>query len=138
MVHGYVGNKSATFPLQLLGFDVDPLNSVQLCNHTAYKVFKGQRLDGEALDAIVDGLRQNGLLATYSHVLTGYVSSVTFLTAIASAVKDIRAANPGAVYVCDPVLGDHGKLYVPAELIPVYRCACAAARVERVYKGMLK
>ncbi|ONM01863.1 Pyridoxal kinase [Zea mays] len=24
---GYVGNKSAVFPLQLLGFDVDPINS---------------------------------------------------------------------------------------------------------------
>ena len=24
-------------------------------------------------------------------------------------------------YVCDPVLGDHGKLYVPRELVDVYR-----------------
>jgi len=30
VVHGYVGNKSATFPLQLLGFEVDPVNSVQV------------------------------------------------------------------------------------------------------------
>jgi pyridoxine kinase len=30
-VHGYVGNKSAVFPLQLLGFDVDPVNSVIPC-----------------------------------------------------------------------------------------------------------
>ena len=30
VVHGYVGNKSATFPLQLLGFDVDVVNSVQV------------------------------------------------------------------------------------------------------------
>jgi len=33
-VHGYVGNKSAVFPLQLLGFDVDPINSVHFSNHT--------------------------------------------------------------------------------------------------------
>ncbi|CAI7774694.1 unnamed protein product [Closterium sp. NIES-53] len=33
-VQGYVGNKAAVFPLQLLGFDVDPINSVQLSNHT--------------------------------------------------------------------------------------------------------
>lgn len=26
VVHGYVGNKSAVFPLQLLGLDVDPVN----------------------------------------------------------------------------------------------------------------
>ena len=31
VVHGYVGNKAAVFPLQLLGFDVDPVYSVQVC-----------------------------------------------------------------------------------------------------------
>ena len=30
VVSGYVGNKCAMFPLQLLGFDVDPINSVQV------------------------------------------------------------------------------------------------------------
>lgn len=34
VVHGHVGNKCAVFPLQLLGFDVDPINSVQFSNHT--------------------------------------------------------------------------------------------------------
>ena len=29
VVFGYVGNKCATLPLQLLGFDVDPIMSVQ-------------------------------------------------------------------------------------------------------------
>ena len=32
VVSGYVGNKSATFPLQLLGFEVDAINSVQVWN----------------------------------------------------------------------------------------------------------
>lgn len=30
VVYGYVGNKAATLPLQLLGFDVDPIMSVQV------------------------------------------------------------------------------------------------------------
>jgi pyridoxine kinase len=30
VVHGYVGNKAAVFPLQLLGFDVDPVFTVQV------------------------------------------------------------------------------------------------------------
>ncbi len=34
VVSGYVGNKAATFPLQLLGFEVDAINSVQFSNHT--------------------------------------------------------------------------------------------------------
>ena len=36
VVSGYVGNKSAAFPLQLLGFEVDTINSVQFSNHTGY------------------------------------------------------------------------------------------------------
>ena len=42
-VHGYVGNKSAVFPMQLHGFEVDPVNSVQFSNHTGYAGgFRGQ------------------------------------------------------------------------------------------------
>ena len=33
----------------------------------------------------------------------------------------LRAENPSLVFVCDPVLGDNGKLYVPAELVDVYK-----------------
>ena len=36
VVSGCVGNKAAVFPLQLLGFDVDFVNSVQFSNHTGY------------------------------------------------------------------------------------------------------
>lgn len=42
VVSGYVGNKSATFPLQVLGFEVDAINSVQFSNHTGYGHWKGQ------------------------------------------------------------------------------------------------
>lgn len=29
VVHGHVGNKSATFPMQLLGLDVDPVRELK-------------------------------------------------------------------------------------------------------------
>ncbi|XP_078446112.1 pfkB-like carbohydrate kinase family protein isoform X2 [Wolffia australiana] len=91
-VQGYVGNKSAVFPLQLLGYDVDPINSVQFSNHTGYPSFRGQVLNGEQLWELIEGLEANNLLF-YTHLLT----------------------------VCDPVMGDEGKLYVPPELVSVYR-----------------
>lgn len=31
------------------------------------------------------------------------------------------ASNPNALFVCDPVLGDEGKYYVPKELVGIYR-----------------
>lgn len=120
MVFGYVGNKCATLPLQLLGFDVCPVNSVQFSNHTGYGSWSGSVLLGADLQGLVQALADKHLLAC-SHVLTGYIGSVSFCEAIVDALDLACATNPQAQYVCDPVLGDHGKLYVPEELIDVYK-----------------
>ncbi|XP_057324923.1 pyridoxal kinase [Microplitis mediator] len=120
VVSGYVGNKSATFPLQLLGFEVDAINSVQLSNHTGYKVTKGDILNDKNLSQLVDGLVANDL-HHYSHLLTGYVGSASFLEHIAQLIPVLKTKNPNLIYLCDPVLGDDGKLYVPEELIEIYK-----------------
>ncbi|KAB7498431.1 Pyridoxal kinase, partial [Armadillidium nasatum] len=120
VVSGYVGNKSATFPLQVLGFEVDLINSVQFSNHTGYKHVKGQVLNANELEELVEGLKLNGLL-NYSHLLTGYIGSISFLQAVKNVVSLVKEHNPNAIYVCDPVMGDNGKMYVPQELLPVYR-----------------
>lgn len=119
-VQGYVGNKSAVFPLQLLGYDVDPINSVQFSNHTGYPSFKGQVLNGQQLWDLIEGLAGNDLLF-YTHLLTGYIGSVSFLDAVLQVVDKLRSINPGLIYVCDPVMGDGGKLYVHMDLVSVYR-----------------
>ena len=62
VVCGYAGNKSATFPLQLHGYDVCPINSVHFSNHTGYGTFRGQVLNGTELLDIVAGIEANGLL----------------------------------------------------------------------------
>ncbi|KAG8278455.1 hypothetical protein J6590_019083 [Homalodisca vitripennis] len=49
VVSGYVGNKSACFPLQVLGIEVDFINSVQFSNHTGYGLYKGQVLNEKDL-----------------------------------------------------------------------------------------
>ncbi|XP_076183301.1 pyridoxal kinase [Ptiloglossa arizonensis] len=120
VVFGYVGNKSVTFPLQLLGFEVDAINSVQLSNHTEYEVYKGQILNDKDLDDLIDGLIQNNL-DNYTYLLTGYVSSASFLKKIVEVVRALKHKNPNLIYVCDPVMGDNGKLYVPETLIEIYK-----------------
>lgn len=120
VVSGYVGNKSAVFPLQLLGFEVDAINSVQLSNHTGYKVFKGQVLNDKDLEELINGLVQNNL-DNYTHLLTGYVGSPSFLKKIAEVVRILKHKNPNLIYVCDPVMGDNGKMYVPEALKEIYR-----------------
>ncbi|XP_061177256.1 pyridoxal kinase-like [Saccostrea echinata] len=119
VVFGYVGNKSAAFPLQVLGFDVSTINSVQFSNHTGYKCFKGQVLNSDDLACLFDGLKENNI-SSFSHILTGYIGSKSFLEKVADIVVDLKTSNPSLLYVCDPVMGDHGKMYVPEELLPVY------------------
>ena len=58
VVSGYVGNKCAVFPLQLHGFDVDPILSVQFSNHTGYGSWKGDVMTGAQLQSIVEGLER--------------------------------------------------------------------------------
>ncbi|OXA50070.1 putative pyridoxal kinase [Folsomia candida] len=119
VVSGYVGNKCAVFPLQALGFEVDFINSVQFSNHTGYGKWKGQVLMDTDLDDLYQGLVDNELV-NYSHLLTGYVGTVSFLQKIQSVVASIKKKLPNCVYLCDPVLGDNGHFYVPEALIPVY------------------
>ncbi|XP_044269555.1 pyridoxal kinase [Tribolium madens] len=120
VVSGYVGNKSATFPLQLLGFEVDFINSVQFCNHTGYKKVAGQVLTEKDLDDLALGLQANNL-DFYSHLLTGYIGAESFLKRICALVKHLKSVNPSLTYVCDPVMGDNGRMYVPADLLPIYK-----------------
>lgn len=120
VVRGYVGNKSATFPLQVLGFEVDSINSVQFSNHTGYAHWKGQVLTAEELNELYEGIKLNNV-NHYDYVLTGYSRDASFLEMTVDIVQELKKANPSLVYVCDPVMGDHGAMYVPENLLPVYR-----------------
>lgn len=81
-------------------------------------------LQGEQLESLLDGLKRNRLLDGIGHILTGYIGSVSFLRAVIHVVKTIRSVTNNhrlVRFVCDPVLGDHGKFYVPPELVDVYK-----------------
>ncbi|XP_047671380.1 pyridoxal (pyridoxine, vitamin B6) kinase a [Tachysurus fulvidraco] len=120
VVRGYVGNKAATFPLQVLGFEVDSINSVQFSNHTGYEHWKGQVLTADELHVLYEGIKLNKV-NHYDYVLTGYSRDVSFLEKVVDMVQELKRANPRLVYVCDPVMGDNGSMYVPEALLPVYR-----------------
>ncbi|KAJ8012688.1 hypothetical protein DPEC_G00045490 [Dallia pectoralis] len=120
VVRGYVGNKSASFPLQVLGFEVDSINSVQFSNHTGYAHWKGQVLTAEELNVLYDGIKLNNV-HHYDYVLTGYSRDTSFLKTVVDIVQELKRLNPKLVYVCDPVMGDQGSMYVPENILPVYR-----------------
>ncbi|KTG45722.1 hypothetical protein cypCar_00016790, partial [Cyprinus carpio] len=133
VVRGYVGNKSASFPLQVsivprrlaaryardypvtvLGFEVDSINSVQFSNHTGYSHWKGQVLTADELHVLYEGIKLNNV-NHYDYVLTGYTRDTSFLEMVVDIVQELKRANPNLVY------GDHGSMYVPQNLHPVYK-----------------
>jgi pyridoxine kinase len=106
---GHVGNASAAFPMQRLGVEVWPIHTVQFSNHTGYGAWKGRVFDGPAIEELVEGIAERGVLPTCDGVLSGYMGSADIGNAILSAVARVRAANPQALYCCDPVIGDVGR-----------------------------
>jgi pyridoxine kinase len=109
VAYGHVGNASAVFPMQRLGVEVWPVHTVQFSNHTGYGSWKGRVFDGPAIEELVEGIAERGVLERCDGVLSGYMGSADIGDAILSAVARVRALNPGALYCCDPVIGDVGR-----------------------------
>lgn len=109
VAYGHVGNDSAVFPMQRLGVEVWPIHTVQFSNHTGYGAWKGRVFDGGMIDEVMEGISERGVLPSCTGVLSGYMGSADVGHGILSAVERVRAANPRAVYCCDPVIGDVGR-----------------------------
>ena len=109
VAYGHVGNSSAVFPLQRLGHEVWPIHTVQFSNHTGYGAWKGRVFEAGLIDECVEGIAERGVLGSCDGVLTGYLGSADTGAAILRAVERVKAANPRAIYCCDPVIGDVGR-----------------------------
>lgn len=109
VVFGHAGNAAAVFPMQRLGINVWPLNTVQFSNHTQYKQWTGQVLPPEQILSLVDGIASIDELSTCDAILSGYLGTAAQGREILHAVKKIKALNPNAIYLCDPVMGHPEK-----------------------------
>ena len=106
VAYGHVGNSAAVLPLQRLGFDVFPLNTVQLAHHPGYGAWRGHKLRPEQLHEILGGLEERGVLDRCAAVLSGYLGDPGMADVVARAIQAVRGVRPDAPYLCDPVIGD--------------------------------
>jgi pyridoxine kinase len=109
VVYGHVGNSAAVFPLQRLGCEVWPIETVQFSSHAGYKGWRGRAFDAALIDECVAGLAAIGVLSRCDGVLSGYLGKAEIGEAAVRAFEAVRRANPRAVYACDPVIGDEGR-----------------------------
>ena len=122
VVYGYAGNTAAVFPIQRLGFEVWAVNTVEFSNHTGYGAWRGKILGGELAGELVCGLEDRGVLSRCEAVLSGYLGDAAVAVAVSDAVGKVQASAPGALYCCDPVMGDVGRgFYVKPDIPEMFK-----------------
>ncbi|MBY6061205.1 pyridoxal kinase PdxY [Microbacterium esteraromaticum] len=118
VAHGHVGNSAAVFPLQRIGVDVLPVYTVNFSNHTGYGAWRGPMIDPTDVREVITGISDRGVMPEIDAVLSGYQGGEGIADVIIDAVAQVKAANPNAVYACDPVMGNAKSGCFVAPAIP--------------------
>ncbi|MGD9967940.1 MAG: pyridoxal kinase [Hyphomonadaceae bacterium] len=112
VVGARVGNSVAAFAMERLGVRVLQAPTVLLGRRPDHGAPGGGPVPAETLAALLEGLAADGMLGEIDAVLTGYLGASEQVAVILDAIERIKLTNPKAIVVCDPVLGDDGKLFV--------------------------
>jgi pyridoxine kinase len=120
VAYGHVGNSAAVFPLQRMGFEVWPVNTVHFSNHTGYGQWRGTVLPAGDVAGVVRGIEDRGVLPGCDAVLSGYMGEASLGEVIVGAAARVKQHNPRAVYCCDPVMGDAGRGFFVRPGIPEF------------------
>ena len=113
VARGSVGNRAAVFALETLGHPVWAVPTVLLPWHPGHGRATRIVPDADQFSAFVKDLERAPWLGEVAGVLSGYLGDARQAADVASLVHRVKATNPNAIYVCDPVMGDAGGLYVP-------------------------
>ncbi len=119
VAYGHVGNSAAVFPLQRIGVEVLPVYTVNFSNHTGYGSWRGPMIAPEDVAAVLTGIEERGVFGEIDVVLSGYQGGEGIGDVIIDAVARVKAANPDAIYACDPVMGNAKSGCFVAPSIPV-------------------
>lgn len=92
--------------LSTMGFDICPLPTAILSNHTQYENFTFLDLTDE-MPAIIDHWEKLGV--DFEAIYTGYLGSPRQIQIVQDFIERFR--KPETLVVVDPVLGDNGRLY---------------------------
>lgn len=121
VVYGHVGNSAAGPALQALGAEVWAVPTALLSHHPGHGAPAGGLREPSEVAALLAGLEKLGLFAAINGVLSGYLGRAQSGETLLAALDRIGEANPGVLYLCDPVMGDGGRLYVEPELPDFFR-----------------
>ena len=103
---GHVGNSAAALPMRACGVEVVEVPTTLLSNHPHYPTMRGRVLEPELVADLLAGLVERGVHARAAVILSGFLGRAGTAAPWRTSSDAARAANPGVVYACDPVMGD--------------------------------
>ena len=121
VMRGTVGNRAAVFALETLGHSVWSVPTVILPWHPGHGPSTRIAIESGQFARAMDDLRGARWIGEVGAAMTGYFAEPGQVTAAASLIRELRAANTGFIYLCDPVIGDAGGLYVAENVAAAIR-----------------
>lgn len=112
VVFGPVGNTAAVPALQAMGHEVMQVPTILLSNHPGHGKPEGLAIDATLLRALLRRVDEVGGLNSCYAVMTGYFANPSQVEYAAEKISELRSRNLAQIVLVDPVIGDHGKLYV--------------------------
>lgn len=112
LAYGYVGNNVAELAIQLHGLDIISLPTVYFAAHTGHQPVYGREIDVQLFDDLIKGVENLDVIESTIHMVSGYIASEAIIDSTAGFLKKIKEEYPDKLYICDPVMGDVGGLYV--------------------------
>jgi pyridoxine kinase len=106
VAYGHVGNAASVFALQRLGIEAWALDTVAFSNHTGHGRWRGSVVAAAEIASLFEGIAALGILPGIDAVLSGYLGDAATGPVLLDIVEEVRAANPDALFCCDPVIGD--------------------------------
>lgn len=128
VLRGTIGNSAMAPALWALGHDVWTLPTLILSHHPGYG--SPQRRETPISEIAQHGAEwaKTDALGQIDAVITGYLASPEQGPALLGLVQQIKRANPDALHVADPVMGDWpGGAYVSDPIIEAQKNLAAAA-----------
>jgi pyridoxine kinase len=114
VVFGPVGLSAIVPALNAQGHEVLAVPTVLLSNHPGHGPPAGSAID---IAALLNALEELGALKNVDAVLTGYFANAEQVNAATQIITKIESK----IVLVDPVIGDHGRLYVKEDVAEAIR-----------------
>lgn len=108
-----VGASVSAFCLCRLGHEAVILPTTLMGRHPGWGDPGGGAVDIISLRAMWEAIKAQDI--QFDAVLSGYMGALDHIDLAAEIITAVKAKNSDAIILVDPVMGDHGRLYIPED-----------------------